>query len=145
MKERLNDYLTVKELSAWVKLSESHIYFLVNKRKIPFSKIGGKLLFDSGKIKDWIDNSSVQDEPELPKGEKKKRTYTKRKNVQQHEPEIVKEPEPIKPETNPKPEPIQEPKPDNLAFTNPAPVEQNVQEPLVENNQEEDILNSPLD
>lgn len=56
--EKVDDFLTVKELSKWIKLSESHIYFLVNKRKIPFAKLGGKLLFDKQKIKEWIDANS---------------------------------------------------------------------------------------
>ncbi len=63
--EKVDDFLTVKELSKWIKLSESHIYFLVNKRKIPFAKLGGKLLFDKQKIKDWIDaNSPSTEQPE---------------------------------------------------------------------------------
>jgi excisionase family DNA binding protein len=65
--EKVDDFLTVKELSKWIKLSESHIYFLVNKRKIPFAKLGGKLLFDKQKIKDWIDfNSPSPAETETP-------------------------------------------------------------------------------
>jgi hypothetical protein len=41
---------------------------LVNKRKIPFAKLGGKLLFDKQKIKEWIDFNSPQpsDEPVEP-------------------------------------------------------------------------------
>jgi excisionase family DNA binding protein len=61
--EKVDDFLTVKELSKWIKLSESHIYFLVNKRKIPFAKLGGKLLFDKEKIKEWIDNNSPSTPP----------------------------------------------------------------------------------
>ena len=62
--EKVDDFLTVKELSKWIKLSESHIYFLVNKRKIPFAKLGGKLLFDKQKIREWIESNSP--EPEFP-------------------------------------------------------------------------------
>lgn len=61
--EKVDDFLTVKELSKWIKLSESHIYFLVNKRKIPFAKLGGKLLFDKQKIKEWIDANSPSSPP----------------------------------------------------------------------------------
>ncbi len=64
MKENLNKYLTVKELSEWVNLSESHIYALKSKKKIPFVKIGGKLLFDSVKIKDWIEEQQKQEPQE---------------------------------------------------------------------------------
>ena len=60
------DYLTVKELSKYIKLSESHIYFLVNNKKIPYSKLGGRrILFDKQKIKKWIEEKSVVAQPEL--------------------------------------------------------------------------------
>ncbi len=59
-KEKLQEFLTVRELATWLKLSESHVYFMVNKKKIPFAKLGGKLLFDKQKISQWIeDNSSA--------------------------------------------------------------------------------------
>lgn len=54
----INDFLTVKELSKWIKLSNSKIYSLVNKDEIPFAKIGGKLLFDKSKISNWIESKS---------------------------------------------------------------------------------------
>ena len=53
--ENVDDFLTVRELAKWIKLSESHIYCLVNKKRIPFAKLGGKLLFDKIKIKEWVD------------------------------------------------------------------------------------------
>lgn len=54
----LDDLLTVRELSKWLRMSESHIYTLVSKKKIPFNKIGGKVLFDKQKIKNWIEGQS---------------------------------------------------------------------------------------
>lgn len=57
-KENVEEFLTVRELAKWIKLSESHVYFLVNKNKIPFAKLGGKLLFDKEKIRKWIDQNS---------------------------------------------------------------------------------------
>lgn len=79
--EKVDDFLTVKELSKWIKLSESHIYFLVNKRKIPFAKLGGKLLFDKQKIKEWIDANSPSEAPEeAPKPVIKK---TKKEKIQE--------------------------------------------------------------
>lgn len=54
----INDFLTVKELSKWIKLSNSKIYSLVHKDEIPFAKIGGKLLFDKSKISNWIESKS---------------------------------------------------------------------------------------
>ena len=53
-------FITVSELADksqnlfGIQLTVSHIYTLVRKRKIPFTKLGGKLLFDEKKIKDWV-------------------------------------------------------------------------------------------
>jgi len=54
----LDDLLTVRELSKWLRLSESHIYSLVSKKKIPYNKVSGKVLFDKQKIKNWIEAQS---------------------------------------------------------------------------------------
>lgn len=61
IKAALTDrYLTVREAAEWLKMSESHIYFLKYKRKIPYVKLGGKLLFEKDALRRWIDgNSSV--------------------------------------------------------------------------------------
>ncbi|MFM7709662.1 MAG: helix-turn-helix domain-containing protein [Ferruginibacter sp.] len=48
----------MKDLSKWIKLSESHLYCLVSKKKIPFIKLGGKLLFSTIQIRNWIDQNS---------------------------------------------------------------------------------------
>lgn len=56
--ENVEDFLTVRELAKWIKLSESHVYFLVNKNKIPFAKLGGKLLFNREHIRLWIEQNS---------------------------------------------------------------------------------------
>lgn len=52
------EYITLKELCAWIRLSKSHIYKLVSQNKIPHIKLGGKILFDKEKIQDWIDSQS---------------------------------------------------------------------------------------
>ncbi len=53
-----DQFLTIKELSKWIRLSESHLYCLVSKKKIPYIKLGGKLLFSTSKITEWIEFSS---------------------------------------------------------------------------------------
>lgn len=70
--EKLNEFLTVRELAKWIKLSESHVYFLVNKNKIPFAKLGGKLLFDKDKIIMWIEQNSSNTPKPNEKQRKKK-------------------------------------------------------------------------
>lgn len=52
------DYITVKELCDWIRLSRSKVYLLVSQSKIPHIKVGGKILFDREKIKIWIENQS---------------------------------------------------------------------------------------
>lgn len=52
------EYITVKELSEWIRLSNSKIYTLIAEKKIPHAKVGGKILFDKEKIKEWIENQS---------------------------------------------------------------------------------------
>jgi len=52
------DFLTVKELSQWIRLSCSKIYSLIGSNEIPYSKIGGKILFDKEKISNWIEEKS---------------------------------------------------------------------------------------
>lgn len=54
----LEDLITVRELATWLRLSESHIYALISKKKIPFNKVGGKVLFDKQVIKNWIEQQS---------------------------------------------------------------------------------------
>ena len=56
--DSLSEFLTICELSKWIRLSKSHIYCLVSKKKIPFIKLGGKLLFSSAEIRNWVDQSS---------------------------------------------------------------------------------------
>jgi excisionase family DNA binding protein len=57
-KQVLEELLTVRELGKWLRLSESHIYSLVSKKKIPYSKVGGKVLFDRQAVKNWIEEQS---------------------------------------------------------------------------------------
>lgn len=70
-----DNYLTVKQAAEWLKMSASHIYFLVHKKQIPFLKLGGKVLFDRGKVKDWVDSNSKAPLPFARKARKKKEQY----------------------------------------------------------------------
>jgi len=56
--DSIAEFLIIHELSKWIRLSRSHIYFLVSKKKIPFIKLGGKLLFSATEIRIWIEQSS---------------------------------------------------------------------------------------
>lgn len=52
------EYLTVKELCEWIRLSQSKVYSLINNNEIPYSRIGGKILFNREKINIWIESQS---------------------------------------------------------------------------------------
>lgn len=53
----MDRYLTVKELSEYIKRSPGAIRNLVLRRKIPFRKPGGRLLFDLEEIDAWVNES----------------------------------------------------------------------------------------
>jgi len=50
-------YLTVNELSIYIKRSQGAIRNLVLRRVIPFRKPAGRLLFDKTEIDKWIQQS----------------------------------------------------------------------------------------
>ena len=53
--------LNVEELSEYTGLSTSTIYSWVSQRRIPFVKCGRLTKFDLERIKDWIEESSVEE------------------------------------------------------------------------------------
>lgn len=52
------NYLNVKQLAEYIKLSESTIYKGVMRNRIPFIKANGKLLFRQETIDQWLDKHS---------------------------------------------------------------------------------------
>lgn len=55
-----DDYLNVKQLADYLKISVSHIYTLTSNKKIPHIKLlGKKLLFDRKKINNWLEKKEV--------------------------------------------------------------------------------------
>lgn len=57
--ETLQVLITVKSLSDWIKISSKVIYRLIDKKEIPYIKIGGKYLFDKQQILEWLKFNSV--------------------------------------------------------------------------------------
>lgn len=49
-------YMDIKSLVEYIPLTISTVYTMVHKQKIPFNKIGKKLVFDRIEIDDWIKN-----------------------------------------------------------------------------------------
>ena len=52
-----SEYLTVADLSAYLKRSPGSIRNLVLRRKIPFRKAGGRLTFVQEEIDQWVQKS----------------------------------------------------------------------------------------
>lgn len=52
--------LTIQEASDLLKLSVSTIYRLTSQKRIPFYKVGGKVLFDSEKLTAWLTGFAVE-------------------------------------------------------------------------------------
>jgi excisionase family DNA binding protein len=50
-----NYYLDIDDTSKMLKLSKSTIYSYVGRNKIPYIKLGGKLLFSQTDLDLWID------------------------------------------------------------------------------------------
>lgn len=51
----LPDYLTVEELSKYLKLAKPTLYFLTSNRKIPFIKRGKRILFERVSVIKWLE------------------------------------------------------------------------------------------
>jgi excisionase family DNA binding protein len=47
-------FLNLKETAQYLKISTSLVYKMVAKKKIPFRKIGAKLLFPIAELDSWI-------------------------------------------------------------------------------------------
>lgn len=50
----MNQMLTVPEVAEKLRLSKSTVYHLVCARRIPFFKIGQKILFDEADLTQWV-------------------------------------------------------------------------------------------
>ncbi|HBJ76814.1 MAG TPA: hypothetical protein DDY68_03050 [Porphyromonadaceae bacterium] len=59
------DLMTIDQLSDYIKLSRATIYSLSCKKKIPYTKVGNKLLFKKRDIDRWIDERNVRSEEEI--------------------------------------------------------------------------------
>lgn len=50
--------MTVRQIAEYLNISVSTVYSMVSARRIPFLKIGSRVLFDLGAIKHWIAKNS---------------------------------------------------------------------------------------
>ena len=54
------EILTVQEASKLVRLKPSTIYFYVEARRIPFLKVGSRVLFERDSLINWLSGHRVE-------------------------------------------------------------------------------------
>lgn len=54
----LKHMMTVKQVAGYLNISVATVYCMVSARRIPFLKIGSRVLFDLSQIKRWITKNS---------------------------------------------------------------------------------------
>ena len=60
MDERLDDVLTIEELSAYLKVPKSTLYKLVREGKVPSQKVGRHWRFRKEAIDRWLDETRAE-------------------------------------------------------------------------------------
>ncbi len=54
----MTEYLTTKEIAAYLRLNEKRIYTLVGEGKLPATRVGGKWLYPKHLLEEWLDKST---------------------------------------------------------------------------------------
>jgi len=52
--ENSDEFLTIQQVSQFTNIAVATLYNYTHKRKIPFSKVGKKLLFSKRELAEWI-------------------------------------------------------------------------------------------
>ena len=72
----LKRLITAKEASQYLSLSTDTIYTMASSKKLPYLKIGGRVLFDIKAMDQWIEKHMIREKEwkrqELPETEKEK-------------------------------------------------------------------------
>ena len=64
----MQQFLDVQDVSKLIKRTPGAVRNLVLRRKIPYKKVAGRLLFDMEEIQEWIDNSPGMSLEEIKNG-----------------------------------------------------------------------------
>lgn len=60
-------YLTPEETAEMIGMAKQTIYKMVHQKKIPYYKVGGKLIrFEQGEIIDWLEGKKIDEVKEKP-------------------------------------------------------------------------------
>lgn len=54
----MTEYLTTKEVAAYLRINEKRIYTLVNEGKLPATRVGGKWLYPKDLLDEWLKKST---------------------------------------------------------------------------------------
>ncbi len=54
----MTDYLTTKEVAAYLRINEKRVYALVNEGKLPATRVGGKWLYPKSLLDEWLGKST---------------------------------------------------------------------------------------
>ena len=54
-KSHSEDYLTIEQASEFTHIAKATLYDYTHRRKIPFRKVGKRLLFSKKELTEWID------------------------------------------------------------------------------------------
>ena len=55
----MEQLMGLKEASAFLGLSPATLYKYINQRKVPFTKIGSRVLFKPEALREWVEEKSV--------------------------------------------------------------------------------------
>jgi excisionase family DNA binding protein len=61
-------WLTVLQLAELLAITERHIRRLVAERRIPYTKVGGRLRFNLARVETWLDDNSHTPGPIVARG-----------------------------------------------------------------------------
>ena len=56
----MNDLLSIKQTARCLNLAPITIYKMVSAKRIPYCKVGRRVLFDPHKLEEWVSKKSVK-------------------------------------------------------------------------------------
>ena len=56
----MSDLLTIEEAAAFTRLKKSTLYSYVESRRIPFLKVGSRVLFEKDALVEWLSGHRVE-------------------------------------------------------------------------------------
>ena len=56
----MNNLLSIQEASGMLRLAVPTLYKYIYQKRIPYIKLGGRVLFDPEKLREWVQNKAVE-------------------------------------------------------------------------------------